>query len=164
MSATLQELAANLRAQLNAIDPETGEVADSVAFDIAAETFERKIEACAMAYREILADSKAARDLADHYDRRTVAIEKRAESLLGYMERCMREASQAKVQTPTVTAWFKKTDTVEVADLAKLDTKYLVQPEAPPARPDKKAIKAAVKAGEEVAGAELVEHEHLQLR
>jgi hypothetical protein len=50
---------------------------------------------------------------------------------------------------------WKNPDSVEILDEKLIPERFMVTPPAPAARPDKAAIKAALKAGDEVAGADL---------
>lgn len=49
----------------------------------------------------------------------------------------------------------KNPDSVEISDQSSIPEKFMVTPEPPLPRPDKAAIRAAIKAGEEVPGADL---------
>jgi hypothetical protein len=50
---------------------------------------------------------------------------------------------------------WKNPDSVEILDEKLIPERFMVTPPAPAARPDKAAIKAALKAGDEVEGADL---------
>ena len=53
---------------------------------------------------------------------------------------------------------------VVIADGAQLPPQYMTQPEPPPPRPDKAALKAALQAGEVIDGAWLQQGERLEVK
>jgi hypothetical protein len=53
---------------------------------------------------------------------------------------------------------------VQLAEIEKLPAEYWVQPDPPPPRPDKKAIKEALQAGRDVPGAYLESGERVEIK
>lgn len=67
-----------------------------------------------------------------------------------------------EIKTPLIKFSFRKSESVEIVNMAQLDAKYLVSKET--ISPDKAAIKDALKKGEEVLGAVLTVNQNLQIR
>ena len=134
---------------LESLDGELSDKAVSVA------QFSRNLEATAAAVREA---GKAMLD-------RAARLEKRAESIRNYLLFQMEFAQVSKIECP----WFviavrKNPPMVVIDDEAAIPEAYKVQPEPPAPRPDKKQIAAAIKAGEDVPGARLVQSERLEIK
>ena len=72
----------------------------------------------------------------------------------------MIEFGLTEIKTPTLKLSFRKSEAVEVVDESLLAQQFFnYKPSI-----DKTAIKAAIKAGEEVAGARIVNNQNLQLK
>jgi hypothetical protein len=134
---------------LESLDGELNDKAISIA------QFSQNLDATAQAVRD------AAKAMLERADR----IEKRAEAIRNYMLFQLQTARVSKIECP----WFviavrKNPAAVAIDDEAAIPEAYRVQPEPPPPRLDKKAIGAALKAGEDVPGARLVQSERLDIR
>ena len=118
---------------------------------------EEKVEACACVYKEYLAESKAIADeIKTLTDRRRVLTNK-ADSLRKYLAM---SCEGEKYKTARCAVGWRRSVSVEVDPLAVLDEQYTrVKVE-----PDKKKIKDALKAGESIDGAELVERQNIQIK
>lgn len=66
-----------------------------------------------------------------------------------------------RIDSPTLKLSFRKSVAVEISDEMEIPAAYFNQP---PPKPDKTKIKEAIKAGEQVPGAELVERKNLQIK
>ena len=95
-----------------------------------------------------------------------IAIAKLKERLTRYCDKAIgiREAIQAAMETAELTSLKTPAATlsvrasppgVEITDEAEIPPIFMVQPPPPPARPDKKAIAAALKDGQPIPGATL---------
>ncbi len=70
-----------------------------------------------------------------------------------------------KVECPEFTIAVRKNpEAVEIDDPEQVPSEYMVTPEPPPPRPDKKAIKDALKAGAEIPGCWLRQGERLEIK
>lgn len=98
-----------------------------------------KAERDALAYREKVAKNKI-------------------ESLTGYLATAL---AGEKFKTPKVSVSYRKSETVEVEDVHGIPTQYLIPQ---PDKVDKTELKKALKAGEFIAGAKIVEHSNIQIR
>jgi len=83
-------------------------------------------------------------------------FEARAERKYAIVEDVMVRCGRRKITRPRATVWISdKQRTVIVTDPALIPADYKTTPKAPDPEPDKKAILAALKAGEQIPGAEL---------
>lgn len=90
---------------------------------------------------------------------------KRAESIRAYVLFQLQNAGISKVECPEFTMSVRKNpEAVQIMDVLQVPPEYMVQPEPPPPRPDKTAIKAALKEGKDVFGCWLTQSERLEIR
>jgi hypothetical protein len=134
---------------LDALDGDIQEKAVQVA------AFTRNLDATAAAVRE------AAKAMLSRADR----IEKRAESIRAYLLFNMQAAGVTKVESTWFTLSVRKNPpSVVIDDEAALPEQFIMQPPPPAPRPDRDAIKRAIKAGEDVPGARLTQTERLEIK
>ena len=140
------------QAILGCIDLETGEIIDKEMLDQLEMDREAKIENVACWIKELKAEAEALKAEKMAFAKRQQVAENKMESLKKYLAYAL-NGQAYKSTRASVT--FRKSQSVEVADIWKLDENYLryKEPEA-----DKTAIKEALKAGQTVAGATLVEN------
>ncbi len=143
----------------NYVNAETGEVDEHVAstleqLEIAKE---EKVEGCGIVYKEYLAEAAAiGEEIKVLKDRQLVAKHK-ADSLKRYLaSNCAGE----KYKTPRVTIGWRKSVSVEIDPLAVFHDVYTKTVTSP----DKKVIKDALKEGEVIEGAELIERQNIQIK
>lgn len=74
----------------------------------------------------------------------------------------MRVNGIEKVTSPTLNLSFRKSESVEVDDVKFLIDKYVI--EKVTFSPDKTAIKKAIKSGENIKGARIIENYNLQIK
>lgn len=106
-------------------------------------------------------------DEIDLYDREIKRLTERKQALKNAQERvknnlknAMEEFGIVEIKGQTLKISFRKSESVEVDNIEELDDKFKrIKVEA-----DKTAIKQAIKSGEEVRGARLVENNNLQIR
>lgn len=111
------------------------------------------------------AEAKAIDEAVEKLKERAERRKRRADGIRNYMLVQLQAAGVTKVECPEFTISVRLNPVaVEVADPAAVPTRFMVQPEPPPARPDKAAIKEALKAGENVAGCFLRQGERLEIR
>ena len=135
---------------LACIDPETGE-ADCVKLDALMMEWNDKIEGMALWVKDLKAEADAIKAEEKALAERRQAKERKAESIKAYLEKVL--AGQ-KFETSRAVCSFRKSQKVEITDLDKIPDDYL-RYSAPTA--DKTAIKAAIKDGLIIEGAELVD-------
>ena len=143
-----------------AFDEDTGEVWEAEDLeDLEAERNE-KLEACALYIKDMEADAAAIRAEETALAERRRAKERRAESLRSYVAASMMAAGQSSMETARCSLRFRRSEAVEVTDAEALPAEM----QSVKVTPNKAAIRKALKAGHEVAGARLVENQNLQLK
>lgn len=140
------------------VDMETGEIIDSEQLDALEMEREQKIENIACWIKNLLSDAEALKAQKQVFADRQKAVENKAASLKKYLSDYL--AGQ-KFSTDKVAISFRKTSAVNVIDMTQIPENYLKYAE-PTA--DKMAIKAAIKAGEVVPGAEIVEDKSMSIK
>lgn len=107
---------------------------------------------------EILTAAMEMRQRAERYNTRS-------ESLQAYLKLHMQACGITKIESPYFTLELKKNPPAVVIDHeASIPEKFWRQPEAPPKVIDRKAIAAAIKAGEEVPGCHTSSGERLEIK
>lgn len=162
----LYELSADVEAVLNGsmiVDPETGEIMfDQENLDELKMQFEDKLESCAVYVKNLDAEANAIKDEETRLAQRRKSLESRIDYMKKYMLDCMTMADVRKVDTPKALISLRESKSVNVIDPSLLPTKYLVTKHE--VNPDKKALLADLKQGEEITGAELVIKDNLQVK
>lgn len=120
-----------------------------------------KLEAVACFIKGLEADAEAIRAEEKALAERRRVKEAKAERLRDYLAGSMQKFGDTKLETARVSLSFRKSEAVEIVSAVELPEAYWKQ--AAPT-PDKTAIKKALKSGIDVAGAELVERQNLQIK
>ena len=138
------------QAIMNCLDSETGEIIDAELLDNLQMERTEKIENVACWIKELKAEAEALKAEKLAFAERQRVAENKAESLKNWLAYVL---NGEKFKTTRASITFRATDKVEITDIMQLDENFLryKEPEA-----DKTAIKEAIKAGQEVAGATLV--------
>lgn len=111
------------------------------------------------------AEARAIDEAIEKLKERAERRRRRAEGIRAYVLFNLQRAGVTKVECPEFTISVRLNPLgVEVEDPSAIPPRFMVQPEPPPARPDKTAIKEALKAGEHVAGCFLRQGERLDIR
>lgn len=140
------------------VDTETGEVIDAAALDSLQMAREEKLTNIGKWILDLKADAKAIREREISLAERRKAKENKAEQLMDYMNMIL---AGKKFECADFKASYRKSQAVEVTDAEKIPAPYLIIQEP---KVDKAGIKKALKAGEEVPGAKLVERNNLSIR
>ena len=138
------------QAIMDCIDMETGEIINEELLNNLQMERDVKIENVVLWIKELKAEAEALKAEKMAFAERQKVAENKMESLKKWLAYAL---NGEKFKTVRASVTFRTTDKVEIADIYKLDENYLryKEPEA-----DKEAIKKAIKAGQEVAGATLV--------
>lgn len=124
-----------------------------------------KSQAVAFVIRNLEAFADQVKAEADAMADRAKRVRSRADAVKGYLHSCMTLAGVQKIEHPQFTLLIAKNPaSVQILDDKQLPAKFMRQPEPPPPAPDKKAIKAAIEAGEEVPGAKLTQGTSLRIK
>lgn len=159
----LHEIPAALAGMLDLIqvDEETGEIEPATLESVQIAS-EEKIIATAMYIRRLDALNKATKETIQDLQERVRADSKRIEALKWLMTKAMDSLQYTEVKSPEVTLRFRKSSLVEITDSESLPEQFLRTKTV--VEPDKTAIKNALKAGEKIQGAQLVESRNLQIK
>ena len=143
---------------LNCIDTETGEVIDPEKLTALQMEKDQKVENVALWIKDLKAEVEALKAEKMAFADRQKAAENKIESLKKWLGETL---DGQKFKSTKVAVSFRKTESVQVSDIWELGENFVKYSE-PTA--DKAAIKKAIKAGEEVKGAVLVESLSLSVK
>ena len=160
---TLFDLAQQVREALHQVDPDTGEILETYGESRA--LFEQKALACVAYVKEEAATLESAKALVKDMLAKIDAREKRLERFKGYMADCMKATGTLEVKHDL--GIFGAKLLIDRDESVELDEGVTFPPElcnAPkPPTPSKTAIKAAIKAGQPIAGARIVRKDRLAI-
>lgn len=143
---------------LNCVDMETGEIIDTERLEQLQLAFDNKVEGIALWIKNLLSDAEAIKAEKDKLAERQKACENKAKNLKEYLSKFL---GGQKFKTPKVSISYRKSESVEVTDISKLDDDYLKFAEP---TVDKTKVKKALKAGTTLQGVVLVENQNIQIR
>lgn len=160
---TLFDAAQQVREAINRVDPETGELLD---FDSQSRAlFEQKAIGCVAYAKEEAGTIAAAKTMLKEMADKIASREKRLERFEAYMADCMKATGITEVKHETglwgAKLYLDRDESVELDDGADFPPELCNDPK-PPA-PSKSKIKAAIKAGQPVAGARIVRKDRLTI-
>lgn len=126
---------------------------------------EEKATNVACFIRNLESQAEAIRQAEKQMAERRKAIEKKAESIKAYLKDNMVRCEISKIDSPYFSLTIKKNPpSVVIDDAGQIPGEFYVYPEAPPPHPDKTAIAAALKAGQEISGAHLEQGVRLDIK
>lgn len=135
----------------NCIDPETGEIINTEQLEALQMERQTKLENVALYIKNLKADAAMYKAEKQAFAERQAAAERKAESLTEWLKKAL---DGQKFKTEKAEVNFRKTQKVEVIDIWELNEDFVKYSDP---MPDKAAIKRAIKAGEEVNGAKLID-------
>ena len=142
----------------NLIDKETGEILDEAAFDALKLEKEEKVRNIALLVKNLRSDAASYKAEEDAFKARRQAAEAKADWLTGYLKKHLN--GEAVKETQFQISWRKsQRSDVFNEDLIPMDYKKWATPKI-----DKEAILRALKAGEKVPGARLVETNNMIIK
>ena len=144
---------------LNLTDKETGEILDEQAFEALQMERNEKLENIALWVKNLLSEAEALKAEEKAFAERRKAAENKAESLKRYLDSAL---NGQKFNTTKVAISYRRSTSVDVLDVEKLPEAY--RKTVTTVSADKTAISAALKAGELVDGATLVEKNNLSIK
>lgn len=143
---------------MECVDAESGEIIDVEKLEQLQMEETSKIENIACWIKNLLSDAEALKVQKQAFADRQKIAENKAESLKRYLAKAL---GGQKFSTDKVAISFRKTSSVNVTDMSALPEQYLKYADP---TPDKAAIKNAIKAGESVSGAEIVEGKSISIK
>ena len=148
----------------NAFDPETGEALP--AFEEQRALIGSKVNQVAAYILNTELDAEAAKQAIKRIDAIAKAAEKKAEHLRKYLADNMRASGITEIKADdrsfVVKLYIDRDESVELDDGAAFPPELCADPKPP--LPSKTKIKAAILAGESVAGARIVRRDRLQIK
>ena len=144
-------------AMLDCVDVETGEL-DEGKYSALKMERDEKVRNTALWVIDLAADEKMYADREREFAERKKRAKALRERLKGILARGL---NGAKVKTPDFAISWRKSLSVEVTNAMDIPEKYLI---AQVPKIDKMLIKTAMKNGERVPGAELVEKNNIQIK
>ena len=143
----------------NLVDTETGEILTKEAVDELQMEREAKIENCLLFVKNMNAEAAMLKAEIDNLTARMKACKNKADWCKEYVAN---ELAGEKFKTSKVSVTYRKSEAVELQGLIiDVPNQYLTFKEA---ELNKTAIKAALKAGEEVPGCVLVERQNIVIK
>lgn len=163
MSITLFDAAQQVRDSLGHIDPETGELVETYAESRA--LFEQKAVACVAYAKDEAANIEAAEAMLKQMTEKVRARKERLARFKTYMAECMKATGITEVKHETglfsAKLYIGRDESIVIEEGATFPPELCADPRPP--EPSKTKIKAAIKAGEPVAGASLVRKDRLTI-
>lgn len=143
---------------MSCVDMETGEIVDFEKLEQLEMQRDEKIENICLWIKNLTADAAALKVEKDAFAERQKTAENKAAKLKEFLTRYL---DGNKFETAKAKVSFRKSESIEISDFASIPEQYLKykEPEA-----DKTAIKSAIKSGVEVAGAQLVQKQNIQIK
>ena len=142
------------QAILACVDPETGEIIDPEMLDGLVMERNAKIENVALWVKNLESDAAA-------YDAEQAAFVSRAEKARAKAEKLRAWLAMAcggeKFATGKCEVTFRKSESVEVLDIAQIPQEFIREKTSTTKSADKTAIKKAIKSGQTIGGCKLVE-------
>ncbi|HMZ87068.1 MAG TPA: siphovirus Gp157 family protein [Giesbergeria sp.] len=163
MNLTLFDAAQQVREALHQVDPDTGELSE--AYSDSRALFEQKAVACVAYAKEQAASIASARAMLKTMAEKIDAEEARLDRFKTYLADCMKATGTTEVKHElglfSAKLHIGRDESIEIDEGATFPPELCNAPK-PPA-PSKTAIKAAIKAGEAVAGARIVRKDRLTI-
>ena len=163
MNLTLFDAAQQVREALHQVDPDTGELSE--AYSDSRALFEQKAVACVAYAKEQAASIASARAMLKTMVEKIDAEEARLDRFKTYLADCMKATGTTEVKHElglfSAKLHIERDESIEIDEGATFPPELCNAPK-PPA-PSKTAIKAAIKAGEAVAGARIVRKDRLTI-
>ena len=145
------------------VDEETGEILfDESDLNALNAEISEKIENVACYIKNLTADISALKEEERNLNTRRKQKERKIDSLKGYINYAMELSGRKSLESPRCKVSFRKSSSVEVPDINALDKDYITK--TIEIKPNKVAIKEALKEGKTVEGAEIVERQNLQIK
>lgn len=140
------------------VNVETGEVIDLEKLDALKMQKSEKVRNIALFIKNLKADAKAYKEEKEAFYARQKAAENKAAQLENYLSHVL---DGEKVKEKEFSISWRKSKAVNILDEKKIPADFLIQ-QAP--KIDKVGIRAALKDGDEVPGAELKENVSIQIK
>lgn len=160
----IYEITQSMLAIMGEIEENEGEITDEVAekLKITSDQLADKAEAYCKLIRNTESDIAGIKGEIERLRKRQKSAENLIERLKASLVNAMEVSDQPKLKAGSFSLSVRRTESVNVTDIEALPSKY--KREVVEVKADKNLIKEAIKNGEMVDGAELVENQSLNLR
>ena len=155
--ATLYDIIKSIESFEFEVDEETGEILNMAELDALQVDKETKVENIALFIKNLKADAAMYADEEKAFAQRKKAAANKADRLTKYLAAML---AGEKYKSARVAITWRKSEQVDITSIDELPAGYYVTEK----KPDKMAIKKAMKNGETVPGAVLVERENIQVK
>lgn len=155
--ATLYDIIKSIESFEFEVDEETGEILNMAELDALQVDKETKVENIALFIKNLKADAAMYADEEKAFAQRKKAAANKADRLTKYLAAML---AGEKYKSARVAITWRKSEQVDITSIDELPAGYYVTEK----KPDKMAIKKAMKNGEQVPGAVLVERENIQVK
>lgn len=155
--AKLYELTAALDGFELQVDEDTGEITNIDELDALQMERDEKVENVALFIKNLLSDAEAYKREKESFLKKQQEAQRKADSLKEYLAFNLKGE---KFKSDRVQISYRKSESVNVTDMAELPVEFKVMD----VTADKRAIKQAIKDGQTIPGAELVEKEGITIR
>lgn len=143
---------------LSCIDLETGEIIAPEKLEALQMDKHEKLRNIGFVYLNAMADAKAY----EEQEKKFTARKKAAKATADWAKATLaRELNGEKMKEAEFTVSYRKSEAVEVADEAAVPDEFRIPQ---PDKIDKAAVKAALKNGAVIAGAQIVERQNIQIK
>lgn len=160
---TLFDAAQAVREAVNQIDSETGELLES--YTESRELFQNKAIACVAYAKEEAATLASAKAMLKDMQAKVEAREKRLDRFETYLADCMKATGITEVKHELglfgAKLYLERDESVELEPDAEFPAELCNDPKPP--TPSRTKIKAAIKAGQPIAGARIVRKDRLSI-
>lgn len=154
--STLYEIDAAI---LNCCDIETGEIIDVDALDALMMEREAKIENIALYIKNLTADAAAYKAEKEAFAAREAQAANKADRLKKDLTAAL---NGQKFSTARCAVSFRRSEKLEIDEESSIPAEFISRTVA--IKPDKTAIKAAIKAGQYISGCRLVENQNISIK
>lgn len=147
------------QAILDCCDKETGEIIDVEALDALMMQRTQKIESVALWVKNLQSDALAFKAEKEAFEKREKAATKKAEQLKAWLAYAL---EGQKFNTAKCAVSFRKSEKVDITDESLIPTEFLTATTT--YKPDRAAIRQAIKDGLTVDGCRLMENLNTQIK
>lgn len=159
-----QEMQMAIEAMLDSVNEETGEVDEEMARAIEDLQLARaeKLESIGCYIKNLDAEVEAIKAEKKKLEERAKVKENRLARLKDYVANNLVANNELKFDSPRVSYSFRKSEQVDIRDIDKIPEEYTTK--VTEIKPDKTAIKKAIKDGIAIDGALLIQKMNLQIK
>lgn len=159
--ASLYEIDSSIKAIIDSLydsvdeNGEVGEI-DFTALEELQEERKAKIENIALYIKNCNAEAAAIKNEIDTLKKRMERLQRKSEGLGGLLVSSLQANNETKFESPKCAVKIRTSESTEIDDQSLIPAEFIREiTHEPEYKPDKTAIKKAIKAGQQVAGAHL---------